>query len=177
MEQIRQAAFAYFNNLSEKEKKIAHKFFKKIDADKDGNISLDEYLKYLKKKGFPEISNPKIFQELDKDNNGSLDFEEAITLFYVCASGRPLFCKACQDFLKGFYFTCSKCFDSTSQTYDLCITCFQEKKYEHKHAVFYDNHALLASKKTSTKGAMKKVASDLAVEAGIASISILCTIM
>ncbi|KAI4353682.1 hypothetical protein L6164_002613 [Bauhinia variegata] len=175
MEEIRQAALAYFNNLSEKEKKIAHNFFKKMDADKDGNISLDEYLKYLKKKGFPEISNPKIFQELDKDNNGCLDFEEAITLFYVCASGRPLFCKACQDFLKGFYFTCSKCFDSTSQTYDLCITCFQEKKYEHKHEVFCDNYALLASKKASMKGEMKMFASDLAVEVGIGFIA--CTIM
>ncbi|KAI4353683.1 hypothetical protein L6164_002614 [Bauhinia variegata] len=128
MEEIRQAALAYFNNLSEKEKKIARKFFEKIDADKDGNISLDEHLKYLKKKGFPEIWNPKIFEEIDMDNNGCLDFEEAITLFYVCANGRPFFCKACQVFLKGFYFTCSKCFDSTSQAYDLCITCFQEKK-------------------------------------------------
>ncbi|KAI4353677.1 hypothetical protein L6164_002608 [Bauhinia variegata] len=178
MEEIRQVALAYFNNLSEKEKKTARKFLEKMDADKDRKISLNECLEYLKKEGFPEISNRKIFEELDKDNSGCLDFEEAITLFYVSASGRPLFCKACQDFLKEFYFTCCECFDSTSPTYDLCITCFQEKKHEqHKHKVFCDNHALLASKKTTMKGVMKKLASNLAVEVGIGSISVFCTIM
>jgi hypothetical protein len=47
---------------------------------------------YLKKDNNTVHTHPSLFIALDKDGNGSLDFEETIFLYYIMQSGRALIC-------------------------------------------------------------------------------------
>ncbi|KAL9381917.1 hypothetical protein Peur_024952 [Populus x canadensis] len=145
MEEIRRAAVAYYEHLSENNKKLARKTFKSMDKNGDGKISLLEYVDYLKKNKATDFIHPGIFTAVDKDGNGSLDFEEAIVLFYIMQSGRAISCQSCEKFLAGAYFSCSQCFfnDSVS-TYEICCECYGRKNFTHHDgAIFCDNYTLL----------------------------------
>ncbi|XP_073262673.1 uncharacterized protein [Populus alba] len=146
MEQIRRAAGASYEHLSENNKKLARKTFKAMDKNGDGQISLLEYVDYLKKNKATDFIHQSILRALDKDDNGSLDFGEAIVLFYLMQSGRALFCKSCNTFLAEAYFNCSQCFfndDSAGSTNEICCSCYGGKNFTHHgDAIFCNNYTL-----------------------------------
>ncbi|KAL9344618.1 hypothetical protein Peur_062293 [Populus x canadensis] len=151
MEEIRRAAEAYYKNLSEEKKRNARFYFNEMDIDGDGRINLDEYVEYLKKDNNTVLTHPSLFTALDKDGNGSLDFEETIVWYYIMQSGRALFCQSCNTFLADVYFSCFQCFclDESPSTYDLCCDCYGGKRFtHHDDAVFWDNYTLLSQSRS-----------------------------
>ncbi|KAJ6422679.1 hypothetical protein OIU84_027612 [Salix udensis] len=156
MEEIRRAAGAFYEHLPEKDKKLARKTFKAMDKNRDGQISLREYMKYPKKKKATDFTHQSIFSALDKDENGSLDFEEAIVLQYIMQSGRAIICMSCKTFMAGAYFSCSQCFfkDASVSTYEICCDCYGGKKFTHHgDATFCDNYTLLRQSRSAIQAA------------------------
>ncbi|XP_050373413.1 uncharacterized protein LOC126791058 isoform X1 [Argentina anserina] len=153
MEEIREAALAYYHNLPEDLQKMASAKFKEIDSNGNGTISMREF-----KNGMgssfdnDSVIMKRTFKELDKTGDGKLDFNEYITLYYLVESGRVLiFCAGhgCEagPFLKGLYFTCVDCFHhNENETFDLCTSCYRNGDFDHEHTNFVDNHVLLRSK-------------------------------
>uniref|UniRef100_A0A6N2NFB0 EF-hand domain-containing protein n=1 Tax=Salix viminalis TaxID=40686 RepID=A0A6N2NFB0_SALVM len=148
MEEIRRAATAYYENLPEEKKRYARFIFSDMDKNGDGQINLKEFMEYHNKDNNSALTHPSLFRALDKNSNGSLDFEEAMVLYYITQSGRALFCKSCNTFLTDVYFSCSQCFtsnDSTISTYEICCDCYGGKKFtHHEDAIFCDNYSLLS---------------------------------
>ncbi|KAB5534790.1 hypothetical protein DKX38_017876 [Salix brachista] len=146
MEEIHRTAEAYYENLSVEKKRKAKRFFDELDKDGDERINLDEYMEFLKNDKNTVLTDPRFFNNLDMNSDGSLDYNEAIVLFYIMQSGRALFCKSCDTFLAGAYFSCSQCFfkDSIS-SYEICCDCYAGKKFtdHHSDAIFFDNYTLL----------------------------------
>ncbi|KAJ9700812.1 hypothetical protein PVL29_006230 [Vitis rotundifolia] len=101
--------------------------------------------------GYGLMNNSRFFQELDRDGNGRLDFNEFLTLFYIIKSRRP-FCDGCEIFLKGLFFTCVKCHESRNDTFDLCSACYRGKRFIHRHAAILDVYTLLTHKRLMTMG-------------------------
>ncbi|KAJ6422683.1 hypothetical protein OIU84_027616 [Salix udensis] len=160
MEEIRRAAGASYEHLREKDKKTAIKNFKAMDKNGDGQISLREYVKYVKEKKATDFTDQSIFRALDKDDNGSLDFEEAIVLYYVMQSGRAIICKSCKTFMPGAYFSCCECFFrvDVKSTYEICCDCYGGKKFKHHDgATFCDNFTLLRQSRSAIQEAPSKV--------------------
>ncbi|OMO95259.1 Calcium-binding EF-hand [Corchorus capsularis] len=153
MEEVRETAITYYEHLSQSQKDEATKFFESLDSDGDGKINEEEFIAWGNKRGFKSITwSERLFKELNKDENGSLDFDEVLTLFYLNKSGRIVFCdgNGCEAFLKGNYFTCVKCFSarmSAQGTCDLCCSCYRNNNFNHRddHTTFVDNYALLLS--------------------------------
>ncbi|KAH8480918.1 hypothetical protein H0E87_030978 [Populus deltoides] len=155
MEEIRRAAGAYYQHLPENNKELAKKTFAAMDKNGDGKINRDEYVEYLKKDNNTVLTLPSLFTALDKDGNGSLDFNEAIVLYYIMQSGRAIICQSCKTFLAGAYFSCSECFfnDSVS-SYEICCECYGGKKFTHHDgAIFCDNYTLLCRSRSATQAA------------------------
>ncbi|KAJ6422680.1 hypothetical protein OIU84_027613 [Salix udensis] len=156
MEEIRRAAGAIYQHLPEKDKNLASKTFKAMDKNKDGQISLREYMKYVKKKKPTDFTHESIFSALDKDGNGGLDFEEAIVLHYIMQSGRAIICMSCKTFMAGAYFCCSQCFftDASVSTYEICCDCYGGKRFTHHGgATFCDNYTLLRQSRSAIQEA------------------------
>ncbi|XP_061944031.1 uncharacterized protein LOC133668271 isoform X2 [Populus nigra] len=155
MEEIRRAAGAYYENLPDEEKRNARFSFNEMDKNKDGKINRDEYVEYLKKDNNTVL--PSLFTALDKDGNGTLDFDEAIVLYYIMQSGRAIICQSCKTFLAGAYFTCSQCFfndDDSVSTFDVCCDCYGGKKFRHNDGhIFCDNYTLLCQSRSATQAA------------------------
>ncbi|PNS90114.1 hypothetical protein POPTR_019G028800v4 [Populus trichocarpa] len=155
MEEIRRAAGAYYENLPDEEKRNARFSFNEMDKNKDGKINLDEYVEYLKKDNNTVL--PSLFTALDKDGNGTLDFDEAIVLYYTMQSGRAIICQSCKTFLAGAYFTCSQCFfndDDSVSTFDVCCDCYGGKKFRHNDGhIFCDNYTLLRQSRSPIQAA------------------------
>ncbi|OMO95240.1 Calcium-binding EF-hand [Corchorus capsularis] len=150
MDEIREAALAYYANLPESMKQQAWSFFRSLDRNGDGKIDVQEYTIALNRMGITWMNNLGFFKELDRDGNGTLDFDEVITLFYLKESGRSYFCDGCRAFLKGVYFTCLTCFNSgpaTCSSFDLCCSCYRNNNFNHHHHAtsFVDNYVLLQS--------------------------------
>ncbi|KAL6194685.1 hypothetical protein ACLB2K_035763 [Fragaria x ananassa] len=146
MQEIRNAALAYYQNLSDELKQKATERFKEMDSNGNGTISINEFRRSL---GSSEIK--RCFQLLDKTGDGKLDFNEFITLYYLVESGRGVFCSGngckASPFLNGLYFTCVECFhNNEAATFDLCTSCYRDGEYVHNHASFLDNYVLLRSK-------------------------------
>ncbi|KAF3457821.1 hypothetical protein FNV43_RR02481 [Rhamnella rubrinervis] len=148
MEEIRETAKAYYNNLTEEQKFEAKEMFLLMDLDEDGSISASEYVK-----GFKSCSNETVFEKLDENGDGMLDFEEFMSLYYLFKSNRLVFCDGhgCRAFLDGVFFTCVDCFKNASKSFDLCSCCFSNKSYTHMHSTFLDNYMLLRSIEASNK--------------------------
>ncbi|KAJ9700811.1 hypothetical protein PVL29_006229 [Vitis rotundifolia] len=152
MEEIREAALAYYQNGSEYQKCSANDFFNSLDQDRNGKIDVHEFINILSEMGYGLVNNSRFFQELDRDGNGSLDFSEFLTLFYIIKCPRP-FCDGCGILLKGLFFTCVQCYESSNNnTFDLCSACYRGKRFSHQHAAFLDNYTLLARKRPITLG-------------------------
>ena len=106
---------------------------------------------YLKEDNNTVLAHPSLFTALDRDGDGSLDFEETIVLYYIMQSGRALFCKCCDTFLADVYFSCFQCFclDESASTYDLCCDCYGGKRFtHHDDAIFWDNYTLLSQSRS-----------------------------
>ncbi|XP_035548673.1 uncharacterized protein LOC118349191 [Juglans regia] len=144
MEDIREVAKAYYVNLTKQQQEKAQDDFKKMKLENNNSMSLTDFLDFFLQDNYPKTVACSLFKDLDVNGDGSLDFDEFITLFYLYQSKRLLYCRGCETFLNGLYFTCIKCFDSTSNRYDLCLLCYQKKNIQHhRDAVFLDNYALL----------------------------------
>ncbi|XP_035548830.1 uncharacterized protein LOC118343694 isoform X1 [Juglans regia] len=145
MEEIREVAKAYYENLTEQQQEKAQDEFKKMKLENNKSMSLNDFLDFFLQDNYPKSVACSLFKDLDVNGDGSLDFDEFITLFYLYQSKRLLYCRGCETFLNGLYFTCIKCFDSTNNSYDLCSLCYRKKNIQHDHgdAVFLDNYALL----------------------------------
>ncbi|GKC17150.1 serine/threonine-protein phosphatase [Tanacetum coccineum] len=59
--------------------------------DGDGKIDQKEFLEFMWDEGCLQMKNPSFFKQLDLDGNGTLDFVDVMTLYYIVKSGRP-FC-------------------------------------------------------------------------------------
>ncbi|XP_061995248.1 uncharacterized protein LOC133713148 [Rosa rugosa] len=146
IKEIRDAALAYYHNLSEKQKHEVYTFFQEIDTDGDGTITMEEF-EQLFEGSYGDHVN-RTFQDLDKNGDGSLDFEESVTLYYSLMTQKIIGCDGCKTpFLKGLYFTCVECFEhNQTTTFDLCTSCYRSRNYVHEHCNFLDNYALLRIK-------------------------------
>lgn len=146
MEEIREAALAYYDNGSEELKQLARDFFHCLDEDRDGTVDLREFINIFGEGSNRLMNSRNFFQALDHDGNGYLDFFEVLSLYYIFKSGRTV-CDGCRSFLKGLFFTCLDCHESSDITFDLCSACYRSKKFNHQHATFLDNYALLTYKR------------------------------
>ncbi|KAF7151573.1 hypothetical protein RHSIM_Rhsim02G0045100 [Rhododendron simsii] len=144
MEDLVKTARLYYSKSSPKVKEAARNFFNSLDDNKDGKVSLSEFLRLMRQEGHTKMGNRHFFKELDKDGSGTLEFMEVMALYYVIKSGRP-FCSWCDEFIPGIYFTCSKCFGVNS--FCVCPKCFEDKLLVHEHDQFLDNYALLEAKR------------------------------
>ncbi|RVW99451.1 hypothetical protein CK203_038426 [Vitis vinifera] len=149
MEEIREAALAYYEAGTQEQRQLARAFFQTLDVDGDGIVSVQEFVDFLRGRGYRLLDNPSFFQALDRDGNGCLDFYEVLTLYYIIKSGRP-FCDGCGVFLKGLFFTCLDCYESSHTTFNLCSACYRGKRFSHQHAAILDNYTLLTHKRTMT---------------------------
>ncbi|KAI6693726.1 hypothetical protein NL676_021436 [Syzygium grande] len=78
-----EAALAFYRGSTEDQKQAAQRFFLAMDADNSDNISIDEFTTFLTLAGFQSENFRWLFRELDKDRDGTLDFQELLTFFYI----------------------------------------------------------------------------------------------
>ncbi|KAK4421638.1 hypothetical protein Salat_2114400 [Sesamum alatum] len=154
MERLRAIADAHYRASPPAVKALAYDFFKALDADGDGKVSLVEFLEFMKLEGYTRLSSPHFFRDLDRDRNGTLDFWEVLTLYYIIKSGRPL-CDCCGILIPGTFFSCVECFDGPGGSYSLCIYCYRSNRSSHNHGgrqQFLDTYTLLETKKRFSSG-------------------------
>ena len=144
MEEMRDAAMAYYENLTEQQKQLAKKLFNAADTNGDGTVNVQEYLGFLKEQNFSRFVPPNLFKLLDKNGDGTMDFEEFVTLYYIMkVRGGIITCDGCDGNLSGLYFLCVECYQAGGRTYDLCCKCYHKKNFKHKHSTFLDSCVLL----------------------------------
>ncbi|CAL5413658.1 unnamed protein product [Camellia sinensis] len=137
MEEIRETAQVYYKVVFENVRSLAKEFFKKMDDNRDGKVSLAKFAGFMAEAGYPAMNNPSFFEEINKNKNGELDFDDVKTLYYILQNGRPL-CGCCRKFIVRMYFTCVKCFRCETQSFCLHRACFGRGQYVHKHSDFVD---------------------------------------
>ncbi|XP_028086188.1 uncharacterized protein LOC114287106 [Camellia sinensis] len=99
---------AYYANLSSEQQFQAWNLYKQLDSDGDGTVRVQGYSDFLKDKG-----------------DGTLDFEDCITLYYMI-EGRGIWCcDECGVTLSGINFVCAKCYEAGGTTYELCCGSFR----------------------------------------------------
>ncbi|KAL0376832.1 UNVERIFIED_CONTAM: hypothetical protein Scaly_0800800 [Sesamum calycinum] len=140
----REIATAYYERASKEEKEVAEAFFRKLDANGDGRVSLHE----LKKSVGGWLTNEKVFKQLDENGDGTLDFYEVLAVYYMVNKLQMLLCNGCRGLLVGPYFSCSLCLGKSPNTFDLCCDCYRRGDVEHEHEHspehLLDHHSLLA---------------------------------
>lgn len=149
MDELHEAAIAYYNNGSTEQQNLAWQFFRAMDGDGNGRVSLQEYTNFLRQTAGLAWVCPEMFQELDRNGDGQLDFWEVLTLYYV-ARTRTVSCRTCLRPLNGLHFTCVTCFESPcgGDTFDLCVKCYMLRTYSHPHGLFLDSYVLLRSRRS-----------------------------
>ncbi|KAL6191948.1 hypothetical protein ACLB2K_038337 [Fragaria x ananassa] len=161
----REAIACYYNPSSQEFRSLAVSFFHSLATQTHGanyQISSTVFNNFLEEGRYKLIINdPYLFQKLDRNGDGSLDFWETLT-FYHIISTRYFHCRSCKVYLSGLYFTCVVCFEASGAynrhhhhydpgTYDLCAACYRSRNYHHPdHTYFLDNHILLRSKRGHT---------------------------
>lgn len=83
IEKVPKAASAHYVGVTEAWKQTAQRFFEAMDKDKSGNVSIDEFMALLRHAGFKSDNHYWLFAELDQDDNGTLNFKELVTCFYI----------------------------------------------------------------------------------------------
>ncbi|KAK3187698.1 hypothetical protein Dsin_027259 [Dipteronia sinensis] len=147
MEELREAAIAYYYNSSGDLQMTACNFFRSIDANGDGSVSLIEFVEFLRQRGYHWIS-PDLFTELDRNGDGCLD----LTMYYMVKT-RSVCCRGCRTILKGLYFTCVIRFDHVGDAFDICSMCYGRRTFSHQHNSFLDSYVLLQSRRGTSYGA------------------------
>ncbi|XP_076885880.1 uncharacterized protein LOC143535542 [Bidens hawaiensis] len=146
MEEISKIAMAYYQASTDHLQQLARDFFSTMDHDGDGKIDLREFLEFLKEQGCGQRTNTFMFNQLDLDGNGTLDFFEVMMLYYIIKSGRP-FCDYCKKFITSTYLTCVGCLeDPNDRSFHLCLDCYSRQVCDHTHddmSRFLDNYSLL----------------------------------
>ncbi|XP_042027665.1 uncharacterized protein LOC121774857 [Salvia splendens] len=145
MKELRDIARAHYDAGSPQVQALASNFFRSMDSDRDGRVNLSEFLAFMSHEGYPYMQNSCFFDMLDVDCNGTLDFYEVMTLYYIIKSGRP-FCNCCNKFIPGTFFSCVECFKNPRNSYYLCLACYRTGRCHHSHdgrTQFLDNHTLL----------------------------------
>ncbi|PON94860.1 Parvalbumin [Trema orientale] len=148
MEELGLAAKAYFNNSSRDHQHLATNFFRSMDTNGDERVSDSEFTRFLQQNGYHWV-NSDMFAQLDANGDGSLDFWEVLTFYYIVKT-RAVWCDGCGVQLHALYFTCVACFDDGSNTYDLCAQCYSGRNFRHSHEHFLDSYVLLRSKRGLT---------------------------
>ncbi|KAL5542372.1 hypothetical protein UlMin_010082 [Ulmus minor] len=143
MEELKQAAVAYYNNSTIEIQQKAWEFFKSIDTNGDGRISFGEFTQFLHCNGY-NCFDPNFFRHLDTNGDQCLDFWEILTFYYLIKT-RFSSCQRCRCMLNTLYFTCVDCFDG-GQAFDLCSICYSTRHFSHHHNRFLDSYVLLRSK-------------------------------
>ncbi|KAG8369821.1 hypothetical protein BUALT_Bualt14G0053600 [Buddleja alternifolia] len=154
MDEMRNIARAYYGRASEDEKNTIQEFFKKLDANGDGKVTLMEFNKSVSS----WYSDETIFRQLDTTGDGTLDFDEVLPLYYMEEKVSPPKCDGCRDLLAGLYFTCWLCFGKGNGSTDLCCSCYNRGSFEHEHALsnFVDNHSLVVKFRIQTNDAQSE---------------------
>ncbi|XP_020536693.2 uncharacterized protein LOC105638483 [Jatropha curcas] len=115
--------------------------FSAMDKTGSGKVSLKEYSEYFKQRGLVELTYPDLFKALDTNGDGRLDFDEYITVYYLCMNNKLIYCGECGVFLSGSYMSCRQCFNNGSgDPYNICYDCYSRNNIDHhKDATFVDN--------------------------------------
>ncbi|EYU38473.1 hypothetical protein MIMGU_mgv1a021207mg, partial [Erythranthe guttata] len=140
MDQLHLVAKAYYARATDEEKEKAENYFRSLDVNCTGKISLAEYKSLVN----PYYASDAVFKWLDKNGDGSLDFEEVLALYFIHKI-RPLRrCDACRGSLQGPYFSCLMCEKNHPNTYDICCGCYGNGKFEHHHPTtsFLDSYSM-----------------------------------
>ncbi|KAL7082063.1 hypothetical protein ACP275_14G076900 [Erythranthe tilingii] len=140
MDEIYGIAKAYYARATEEEKEKAKNYFRSLDVNCKGKVSLDEY----KAKVSQRYANDTMFNTFDRNGDGSLDFEEVSVLHFVHNIYVMRWCVACSGSLPGLHFSCLSCEKDEPNTFDLCCSCYGEGNFEHHHPTtdFLDNHSM-----------------------------------
>ncbi|KAL9688412.1 hypothetical protein QQ045_032833 [Rhodiola kirilowii] len=132
---MREEAIGYYENSPTRVQIQLHRFFDSMDTNGDRSVNFDKIYDFLKGKTFlTRLLNGVLFDGLDEDGDGNLDFYEFITLFYVIFT--MFRCNECRNRLVGQpHFTCVVCFTSANanNTYDICGSCYRRGYYNHRH--------------------------------------------
>ncbi|KAL8255450.1 hypothetical protein R6Q59_030517 [Mikania micrantha] len=146
MEELRRIAMASYQASSSRLRNLGHDFFASMDHDGNGKIDQREFLEFMKEAGHVKMSNMFFFNQLDLNEDGHLDFDEVMMVYYIIQSGRP-FCDRCNRFVTSTYLTCVTCLeDPTACPYYLCLDCYAHARLDHLHdnsSQFVDNYSLL----------------------------------
>ncbi|KAG8369782.1 hypothetical protein BUALT_Bualt14G0049500 [Buddleja alternifolia] len=154
MDGMRKIASAYYARGSEDEKHSIRELFTKLDSDGDGKVSLVEFKKSA---GFWLSDDESIFKQLDTNDDGTLDFNEVLALYYMEKKVSPPKCGGCRELLVGSYFSCWLCCENGDRTTDLCCSCYQRGSFKHEHALssFLDNHSLVTKFRIQTRDSQR----------------------
>ncbi|KAH7856904.1 hypothetical protein Vadar_006755 [Vaccinium darrowii] len=104
---------AHYAHLSMDEKEKVLRSFEEKDANGDGQATLDDYSTFFpsyNKSGRIRVALIDLFQHLDKNDDGTLHFEEFITCSYVLFDSKYRFCDSCGSIVWGVYFVCVECY-------------------------------------------------------------------
>ncbi|KAG5560450.1 hypothetical protein RHGRI_003685 [Rhododendron griersonianum] len=145
---MRGAAMAYYAKMSEVQRQSFERFNRLIDGNGDGKVSFEEYFDYISIQGYNHLPW-NLFQLLDENSRGYLDFEECVTLFYMITCNRFVFCGGynCKSpLLLGLHFVCVECYRVGKGTFSLCSSCYRDTNFDHEHSTFLDNYDLLHTK-------------------------------
>lgn len=80
---VRADAYVYYDGLTDDKKRAVEGFFQELDADESGDISIGEFKYFLRRAGFQSEDLTWLFEELDENNDGALDFQALLTFFYM----------------------------------------------------------------------------------------------
>ena len=67
--------------MPKKVRKLAKEFFMKMDDNGEGKVSLAKFAGFIGEDGYEALNNPAFFEEINKNKNGVLDFDDVKTLY------------------------------------------------------------------------------------------------
>ncbi|XP_059445092.1 uncharacterized protein LOC132176947 isoform X1 [Corylus avellana] len=76
-----EAASTYYNLAPPAFQKLARDYFESMDEDRDGKVSIDEFVKFFNQ--FDSSMDRSFFAALDENGDGSLEFLEVFRLHYM----------------------------------------------------------------------------------------------